>query len=165
MNNVVPFKTPQGKHYLRGLFYEETLADKSTVSYTLKDDDYAGYPSLRRLYLETNDPTEYEFACKYLAGWKHWEMLSESAWFKPYVTRWRKELDLRLKSKALVKIMEIADKEGKEAFNANKFILSWKSDTNKVGRPSKNEIIDRTEELKAIAADAKRLQNVLSVTA
>ena len=54
----------QGKPLTQSLFLEIGYTDFSV--YTLKDQDYEYndkvYPSLKRLYLEMEDPTEYEFA-------------------------------------------------------------------------------------------------------
>lgn len=163
MGEVVKFKTAQGVFVLRGLFYEETLADKTGVLYTLKDQDHEGYPSLRRLYLETADPTEYTFAMKYLSGWAHWERLCESDWFVPYINRWRKELELTLRAKALSNIIDMAEAGGKESFNANKYLLnsSWKVGEHRaVGRPTKQDIKSKALQMidaQEIKNDAKRL--------
>jgi hypothetical protein len=137
------FKNSVGVRLLRGLFFEETLADKSSVVYTLKDKDHEGYPSLYRLYMETDDPTEWKFATTYLDGWDHWEKLCESSWFKPYVARWRKELFLRLQSKALARIIAESKSSSKESFAANKYLLerSWEGKESKGrGRPSKDQV-------------------------
>lgn len=135
----------------KGLFFETTLADKSSCLYSLKDRDHPeGYPSLYRLYMETNDPTEYRFATTYLDGWEHWEYLCRLNWFKEYVDRWRKELDLRMKSQALAKIMTEAKTGSKESFSANKYLLEkgWEpKDGSKRGRPSKEEIKRNAEDL------------------
>lgn len=154
------FKTPQGNFLLKHLFFETTLADKSTVVYTLKDQDHEGYPSLRRLYLEIADPTEYTFALRYMDGWAHWERLCESSWFIPYIQRWRRELEVLVRSKALVRILETGASNGKESFLANKFLLtgSWKpTGTNRVGRPNKQEIIENVYDSKEFLDDIKRL--------
>jgi hypothetical protein len=133
-----------GTFLTKGLFFETTLADKSSVVYTLKDDPHEGFPSLYRLYMETKDPTEWKFANAHLGGWRHWELLCESEWFKPYVERWRKELELAIKSEALARIMATGRSSSKEAFTANRFIVEkgWepKEPQNKRGRPSKEEI-------------------------
>ena len=144
------FKNYQGVRYTKGLFYEETLADKSSVVYTLKNEDYQGYPSLYRLYMECEDPTEVSFVEKYLDSWDHFEMLLACEWFQPKIERWRRELNLRLRAKALNNIREIAARPGKEQLNANKYLLNWletPAGASKRGRPTKV----------AIEAEAKRL--------
>lgn len=157
------YKTPQGVFILRGLFYEETLSDKATVLYTLKDQDHEGYPSLRRLYLEAGDMTEYFFAIKYLSGWAHWERLLECEWFQPYIERWRKELELTVRAKALIRIQLLSERESKESFNANKYLLSgiWKKEPSKVTRDEvKEQAQEEIQKSKEILEDVKRLENL-----
>lgn len=137
------FKNSIGGFLLEGLFYERTLADKSNVTYTLKDQDHAGFPSLYRLYMETNDPTEYTFAIQHLDGWAHWERLCECTWFKPFVARWRREIDLRYRAGALKNIYDIAQSEGKDRLAANKIIVSggWQpTEAVRRGRPTKADV-------------------------
>jgi hypothetical protein len=155
------FRSETNSRYTRGLFYETTLADKSTVVYTLKDQDHLGYPSLYRLYMETGDPTEWRFAQEHLDGWDHWELLCGSTWFKPYVERWRKELDLKLASEALHRILKESKTNSREGFAANKYILEkgWQpkgEGTTKRGRPSKEQI---TKEAARIADEEARLND------
>ncbi len=148
------FKTAQGRRLTKGLFFETTLADKSTVLYTLKEEDHEGYPSLKKLYLEVEDPTEYKFATSYLSGYSHWEELCKCEWFIPHLELWRKELELKIKSKALYQIREEAENDlSKSKFTANKFLLEggWKPKETETksrrGRPSKQEITDAAKEI------------------
>lgn len=145
------FRTEQGVHYTKGLFYEMTLADKSTVLYTLKDQDHEGFESLFRLYMEKGDLTEWEFANEYLGGWNHWQQLCATNWFKPYVERWRHELELKIRAAALKRIQSEAKSNSKNSFTANKFLVDsgWKSKEEKkdpVGRPSKEAIARKAKE-------------------
>ena len=122
-SNQTKFKNSNGVFLLKALFYETTLADKSSVIYTLKDRDHEGYPSLYRLYMETGDLTEYQFASEHLDGWAHWEALCSCVWFQPYLERWRKELTLRHKAGALKRIISEAQSSSRNAFTANKFLV------------------------------------------
>lgn len=142
--------------FTKGLFFETTLADKSSVLYTLKDWDHTAdgkvYPSLYRLYLETNDPTEYRFAVTHLDGLYHWEVLQNCSWFEPYIQRWRRELELKMKSEALAGIMREAKTSSRDAFNAKKYLLekAWEpkeANKNSRGRPSKDEVKKAATEL------------------
>jgi len=157
MEAVSPFKNPMGAFYLRALFYETTLADKTTVVYTLKDNDHLGFVSLYRLYMETGDPTEYEFATRYLAGWEHWEALCQCSWFKPYVDRWRRELETRIRAKSLREIEKVAgNPDHPSSYHANKYLLdgSWKpAGEKKVGRPTKVAI---QQEAARIASESEQ---------
>lgn len=160
MSRINKFKSPGNSRYLKGLFYEQVGADKGTVLYTLKDEDHLGFPSLYKKYMEAEDPTEYRFATENLDGVEHWEMLTSCSWFKPYVERWRRELELKITSEAIARISEIAYGDGKdsEILAANRYILDKVyQKTNPVarvarGRPSKK---DKAEEAVQIAHEAK----------
>jgi hypothetical protein len=118
------FRHPTGKaRFLRELFFETTTADKTWVLYTLKDREHEGFPSLYLAYMAMEDLTEYEFANKYLEGWEHWVMLTNCAWFKPYVERWRKELDLKIKARYLKGIKQEAASGSRNALGAMKYLL------------------------------------------
>lgn len=109
-------------------------------------------PSLRLLFLECEDPTEYEFAHKYFGNNIMWQRLKDSNWFKPHYEEWIKELDARLRSKAFRFLKQEASDEGsKNFFQANKLIFAEGANTLKasqkkgVGRPNKPK--DNTHEL------------------
>lgn len=144
-------------------------ADKSTVLYSLKDHDHEGYPSLYRLYMEMEDVTEYEFANAYFDNWEHWEMLLACKWFHPYISRWRRELDLKFKTEAIKVIRhELKEQGSKNKFQAAKMIIDrvWenkeaKGPTAKRGRPVKDntETEDQIEQenLVSMLQDLKRI--------
>jgi len=90
------FKNASGARYTRGLFLETTENLESAL-YTLKEYDHQSKPSLKRLYLEGSDTTEWDFANRYLDNYSHWKQLTETSWFKPIVAEWREELRLKLK--------------------------------------------------------------------
>jgi len=158
MSDPSKFRIHTGQRKLRGLFFETTLADKTGVVYTLKDRDHEGYPSLYCLYMEADDPTEYSFAIANLDGWDHWEVLCECQWFKPYIARWRRELEIRFKARSLKALQAIAaDPTHKEYHQTNKFLVTggWKEKTRSgAGRPSKDEI---SKAARQIAEDSRDL--------
>ena len=163
------FTNSVGAALLRGLFYEETGADKASVVYTLKDQDHEGYPSLYRLYMETGDPTEWKFATQHLNGWKHWERLCDADWFKSYIDRWRRELQLRIASDSLARIMAEAKTTSRDSFTANRYLLErgWvPKDKGQAGRPSKAAIKSEAHriasESQQITKDFDRLLPVLN---
>lgn len=144
------FKNVMGFRFLKELFFETTSSDKTNVIYTLKADDHLGYPSFYKLYMSYEDPTEYQFAIDNLADWEHWEMLCECNWFKPYITKWRREAEIRHKSKALRRILEESRSGSKDSLAANKYLLEKRwidKSTPSRGRPSNQEIKDQTVEL------------------
>jgi hypothetical protein len=158
MEQTNKFRSSSNSRLLKALFYETTGADKATVVYTLKDSDHLGYPSLYRLYMETDDPTEYRFATQHLDGWEHWQQLCECTWFVAYADRWRHELEVRMKSKALARIMTEAKTGGRDSFASNKYLLEkgWEpKEQAKRGRPSKAEI---KEEAHKILSTSSRLE-------
>jgi hypothetical protein len=101
--------------------------------------------------MEADDLTEYQFAVANLDGWEHWQMLSSTSWFKPYAKRWREELEVRARSRSLLRLRAVAASSAKEAYLANKFLIErgWvpKEEKSSVGRPSKDAIKKEAEAL------------------
>lgn len=152
-----PFRNATNGLYTVALFYEMVNADKSTVSYTLKNHDHEGFPSLKRLYMEAEDTTEYDFAVAHLDGWEHWQKLLQCSWFQPYIESWRKELELKLKARAYKNLMkEAGNTLSKNQFLANKYVIEsydkLASREVKRGRPSKAEVNE--EALKLARSEA-----------
>lgn len=157
------FRLANRKRLLKGLFYETTGSDKTGVKYTLKDEDHLGYPSLSRLYLSMEDPTEYNFAITHLESWDHWQMLCATAWFKPFISKWRIELEVKIKSEAIANIRAEAKAKSKGSFAANKWLVEkgWEpkeGQTRTRGRPTKDQINQAANEL---ASESLRLQEDL----
>jgi len=158
--------TAFGKYRTRSLFDDGGSPSELEHIYTLKDHD-TSYPSLKQLYLKAADLTEYTFATTYLGGWDHWQALLECAWFLPLVLKWRTELELKLTSEALVRIREEAEADGRNAFAANKFLVSQgisrKAEPSRRGRPSKDEIrkiaVEKANELSNVETDFDRIMN------
>ena len=148
------FKNAIGAHLLKPIFFEYDNSEHLYSVYTLKDYDHTvdgvTYPSLRKLYVEMEDPTEYEFAVKHLDGWVHWKKLTESSFFQQYLKEWREELEVRMRAKALNRIKTRATGDTKDSFAADKILLAggWKTQsTEKVGRPSKDKIKEEANKL------------------
>lgn len=141
--NTNVFKDPiKGTWIAQGLFLEPTY-DTAFAIYTLAeyDKEYNGklYLSLKKLYLEEEDITEYIFANKYLGGWSHWQRLQNNQQLAKEIDSWRTELELKLRAKALVRIKEQANKG---SYNAAKYIANkeWENTGSGKGRPSKADI-------------------------
>jgi hypothetical protein len=101
--------------------------------------------SLKKLYLEENDPTEYLFAIKIFGNYSHWERLVKCAWFKPHLQVWRKELELKLQAEGVQHLRQIAASGGPKGLNAAKFLAqkTWMDTHDKKpgrGRPRQEEI-------------------------
>lgn len=159
------FVDVNGNPLTQGLFLEIGY-NTEYAQYTLKDYDhtYNGvvYPSLKKLYLAEEDPTEYIFANKYLLGWQHWERICKNKVLSQYTNQWREELEIKLRAMAVRALRDMCTSENGN-FQAAKFLADKGWDKNKVGRPSKAEL----EKRKAIgervdnefSADVRRMSD------
>lgn len=126
-----------------GLFYE--ASDNKYAVYTLKDfdfkaDDGREFLSLKRLYLEEEDPIEYSFVKNHLYNFRQWERMCEAKDLADHITEWRKELDLKLSSSAVQGILEIStDEMASGQLQALRFFAKgeYKDKIKQVGRPKK----------------------------
>jgi len=145
------FKDTQNKWYTQALFLE--MGYKAQAMFTLDDEDkeYKGkvYPSLKKLYLALEDPTEYEVATKHLGGWEHWKRLRGNKLLARHLDAWQEELNIKLTAKGVKLAIDIATTGG--TFQAAKWLADtgWKKSG--AGRPSKEDI---EGELKKQARDS-----------
>lgn len=139
-----------GRYITQSLFLEINYTDHAM--YTLKEDHYTYngklMPSIKRLYLEMEDPTEYEFATTYFCGWKHWQRLLENKAIRKHIDEWREELEYKLRAKGIKRI--ILEVQGTNGMQASKWLADRGWSTRAAGRPSKSEV----EQEKAFAAKA-----------
>jgi hypothetical protein len=151
-----------GRPVTQSLFLEIGYSDMAV--YTLKDDHYTYndkvYPSLKRLYLEAADPTEYEFANKFLLGWRHWKRLCENKQIRKHIDEWREELEMKLRCQG-VKAMLMSAQSGN--YQAAKWMSDRGWEARGAGRPSKEDI-EREKKFQArisedYSADVVRLFN------
>lgn len=130
-----------GRPLTQGLFLELNY-DTDYAVFTFNDNDkiYKGikYPSLKKLFLDCEDPTEYEFATKYLLGWKHWIRMNENKMLKEHFDEWREEFEIKTRSEAIRSIVDMTA-EGTN-FQAAKWLADKGWDKRPAGRPSKAEI-------------------------
>jgi hypothetical protein len=126
----------------------------------------ATYPSLYKLYMEMEDVTEWEFAMAYIGSWETWQNIVNAKWFQPIITRWRKELELKLKARHLKQIKELAEGTGKDKLTANKYLLDKGytfEDQPKRGRPSKTEIQEKVNQIAEFEKETQEdLQRILN---
>ncbi len=97
-----PYKDSNGRFITQSLFYEtKSPGAEAGPFFTLKDYDHTVdgvvYPSMKNLYIDMCDPTEYEFAIKYLGSWDHWQRLCSAGWFIPIVREWRDEVEVKVR--------------------------------------------------------------------
>lgn len=154
--NFVPDKSKlkdvMGRFITHSLFIETNYNEELAV-YSLTDEDkeYNGriYPSLRKLYLEENDPTEYDFANKYLYNWDHWLKICENKVLGAEIDKWRVELEVKLRSEAVRAILKMDDK-----FQP----MKWAADGHwnvRRGRPSKDELKREKKIRERVAEETK----------
>jgi hypothetical protein len=130
-----------------------TLGEQD-AEYTYKNGDKKVLPSLKRLYLESNDPTEYNFAIGVFGSWKCWKRQCGNQVLLTYINDWRDELDIKIRASAVKMVIESASSEDSVGLNAAKYIAEkgWEK---RAGRPSKVEI-ERQKKIHAgITADLK----------
>lgn len=146
------FLDTSGRPITQSLFLENGYDTESSI-YTLKEVDYEYkgkiYPSLKKLYLLEEDPTEYAFATKYLLNWRHWQRLCNNKLMQPHVAEWRDELEMKLRSRAVQEMMAAARK-------GNSSASKWLADrgwTNRgAGRPTSIDI-EKEKKLHQIVND------------
>lgn len=135
------FKDDRGRYIVQGLFLEDRYnPDMAVYTFDGEDKEYKGkmFPSLKRLYLEHCDPTEYSFARKYLYDWDHWKRLRKNAVVGRHIDQWKAELDLYLMSEGVSSLINLAVNEG--SYQASKWLADRGWDKSERGRPSKEDI-------------------------
>ena len=123
------FKDKMGRWITSGLF-KETAQSKDYILWRLDE--------ARVLYVETGDPTGYQFAVQHAGGWKHWLALKESPALKHHILQWEEELDAKVRSIALGNIVKLA--EGDKGYQASKFLTDGGWKPKEMGRPTKEKI-------------------------
>ena len=129
-----------GRPLTQSLFLELGYSDYAV--YTLKEYDYPykgkHYPSLKRLFLNEEDPTEYFFAEKHLLGWQHWKRLCDNKMIAKHIEEWREELELKIRSQAVKDMMNLCASESGN-FSAARYLANREWEKRPAGRPSKVE--------------------------
>lgn len=151
------FKDSNGRYLVQGVFLEDRYdPEMATYTFAGEDKDYKGkiFPSLKRLYLEEGDPTEYLFATKYLYDWNHWKRMCNNAVCKKHIEEWRSELELSLMADGIQSIIQAATSDGH--FQASKYLADRGWDVKGRGRPSKEEL---EGELKKRAEEAGKFED------
>lgn len=175
------FRNGSGSLYTKSLFVDiveqswggpnvDPLVCLYTTEKTDRQLEGKTYPSLYRLYMSMNDPGELLFANAYFEDYEHWMRICEASWFKPLIAKWRQELDLRTRTKALLSILDVAnDPLDKNSFAANRYLLEKGFGIgavvgNRKSNLSKKELavqeaqkLFNTEQEGDVATDAKRI--------
>ncbi len=139
-----------GRWLTQSLFLE--IGYKPQALYTLKDDDheYKGkvYPSIKKLYMECNDPTEYTVATKHFGGLQHWLRIADNKMIAEHINAWRYELELKMRCEG-IRNAAIAAEKGN--WQAAKWFASRGWESKGAGRPSK-DAIKRQQDFESKAA-------------
>lgn len=143
------FKDDRGRLYTVSLFLEIKYKG-DTALYTLDeyDREYEGktYPSIKQLYLEMEDPTEYEFAKKYFFSWQHWLKICANKQLREnYINAWREELEIKLRSQGIKKMVLKSGSDTRESMQASKWLAERGWDKRRAGTPSKAEVARETK--------------------
>jgi hypothetical protein len=134
----------KGAALTQGLFLETSYGNTENVMYTLKSRDhfYKGrlLPSIKRLYLEMEDITEYSFAYAYFLDWEHWKRIKANALIAKHMEGWREELEVRVAAGGIRAMQDMACDIEKPNFQAAKYIADRGWERRAVGRPSKEAV-------------------------
>lgn len=142
----------KGAARTQSLFLETSYGDTENVVYTLKprDHEYKGkvYPSIKRLFLEAEDPTEYNFAYTYFLDWDHWQQIKKNKLIASHMKGWAEELEIRARALGIRTMFDLALDGEKPNFQAAKFIADGGWDKRPAGRPTK-EAVQRETKIQA----------------
>jgi len=162
-------KTIKGVVRTKSLFYELSYDKPDFVIFTLKDKDLdhngRTYVSISNLYrsLVPQDPTEYTFAMTVFGSWHVWEVIREAPQLRPYVSRWKREAEIKVKSEAIKAIAEEMKSQGRSSFTAAKLLLERGWIEKEPASKSKQKLMEREEQdmdrqaLKLLDEEAERL--------
>lgn len=106
---------------------------------------------LKAYYLKTRDPAEYKFVQLHIpGGWVQWQDMVQDPLTGPMIGQWRDELAAKLRSESLMRILEAAQGDTRDALSANKYLFEMLSpkEKNSVGRPSNEKILKEAERLR-----------------
>lgn len=137
------FRDKMGRWHTQALFVEcHQYVKGMKPMYTLNE--YKGYPSIKKAFLDYEDPTGYKVATEWLGGYDHWKKLCSLKWFREHLEQWEEELEVKMKCKAISKMNELAAGDNAVAKDASKFLVNkeWEG---KRGRPTKAEIEKNTK--------------------
>jgi hypothetical protein len=154
--------TPNNRKPTQSLIYEFAKARKMEhyARFTIaKEDRVVGdsvYPSLYKIYMEMEDPAEFNFVMATIGDWAIWEQLCENKLFSKTIDQWRKELAQKLKSRAYKEALGMVE-AGKATYQIlQMFAKPEDKNKAKVGRPKKEPEV-KVEAPEDIAEDFKRL--------
>lgn len=120
--------------------------------YTLKPRDhvYKGkkLPSIKRLYLEMEDPTEYNFVYQYFLDRDHWQQIKRNKLIADHMVGWAEELEVRARARGVSAMFDLALDGEKPNYQASLFLAKGGWLDRPAGRPSK-EAVQRETKIQA----------------
>lgn len=159
-------KDKMGRFRTRSLFKEMWKLNPNLDApplFSLKfEDDKDDLISLKRIYLESNDPTEYRFAVGLFKDPRHWRTLCGLEWFSPFVEKWRWELRAKLRAQAIDNLIRLSEDnlQAIKALATEDYVYqNYLEDSpakKRVGRPNKDKP-DNSPSEETLADDAKRI--------
>ena len=139
------FKDSIGRWRTKSLFYEANDYQIKDAVFTTGDQDVTikgkQLISLRKRFVDSDDPTGYKISQEFLGGYSHWDAICKSS-LQPEIEKWQEELEVKLRSIGLTHAINSA-KTGN--FNAAKFLAEKGWSKRIAGRPSKEDVIRETK--------------------
>jgi hypothetical protein len=131
----------EGRPLTQSLFLEIGYSDQAIYTFKEVDHVYNGktYISLKKRFIEMEDPTEYEFAITYFLSWKHWQRICKNKLILEQINEWREELEMKLRSRAVKQAMQAAGSPSGN-FQAAKWLVDKGWDPKRAGRPTRDEL-------------------------
>ena len=129
------------RHSTQALFYEYRHRSTSKIKapYTLKNYDVnIGGKHYRSMYMEYMAcDSEYEAAIVLLGSYAHWQRLSATAWFAPYLIAWEEERNIRDDALARSVIIRLAEAHNVTAAKSLQAVSQKQKGKTAAGRPKK----------------------------
>ena len=133
-----------GSYRTQSLFLESNKSRLDPIM-TLKELDWEWkgrlLPSLKKMYLDLADPTEYSVAIEVFGSWTHWNRILENKLIRTEIHKWREELEIKLRAEGIKALRATAKEEGSKGTAAAKFLADRGWDKRKAGAPSKEETV------------------------
>lgn len=141
------------KSLMADIIYEDSKYEPVYYMRQEKSDDK--YISLKEVYMQIADPTEYQFATLCFYNYQQWETICLTPWAVNVVAQWREELQIKLRSEAVKEIFTMTiDPEVKETSRLQ--ALKWLADHGFVNKTHKNKVA-KDVVIDYALADAERI--------
>jgi hypothetical protein len=111
----------------------------------------------KEIYMEVADPTEYQTMLYLVGDWEHYTQIRNHPKIKPVMDLWAMELEVKLRSKAVMNMVDHASRQGGTA--AAKWLADgdWKGESKKTKMTRDREAEVKEEVKKTVTSDLERL--------